>query len=102
MSNKIVLSKAAKADLKTIGRYTENSWGLEQRDIYLGKIFKCFENLQESPFLGKLRDELYKNMRSINVEKHVIYYYYNNETIQIAAILHEQMEPNLHPQLIIH
>jgi toxin ParE1/3/4 len=96
VSNNFFLTKAAKANLKEIGRYTENLWGVKQRDIYLGKIFQCFANLVTSPLSGKLRDDLYKDMRSIRMEKHIIYYYYINKTIQIAAILHERMDTDLH------
>ena len=29
------LTKKAKEDLKSIARYTENRWGIEQRNLYI-------------------------------------------------------------------
>lgn len=94
MSRKILLSEAAKADLASIGRYTQEMWGVKKRDLYLKKIFQCFNQLVLSPLSGKLRPELYKGIRSICVEKHVVYYFHTSKAIQIVAILHEKMEPN--------
>jgi toxin ParE1/3/4 len=96
VTNKLFITKAAKSDLKSIGKYTKELWGIEQRDIYLAKIFQCFDELLKFPLSGKQRNELYQGMHSINIEKHVIYYYYTDNNIQIAAILHGQMEPALH------
>lgn len=69
---------------------------MQQRDIYLGKIFQCFDNLKKYPFSGKKRNELYDGMRSISVEKYIVYYYYDNHLIKIANILHAQMDPAIH------
>ena len=102
MQNKLFISKAAKSDLKAIGRYTQELWGFKQRDAYLGKIFQCFDSLLQAPFSGKPRDELYEGMRSINIEKHVVYYFYENEKIQIAGIFHGKMDPALHLSLVSH
>jgi toxin ParE1/3/4 len=93
---KLFLSGAAKADLKAIGRYTQSMWGVKQRDIYLGNIFKCLDKLVKSPLSGKRRDEIYEGMRSVNAGRHVIYHYYIDKEIIVAGILHGQMEPMLH------
>jgi toxin ParE1/3/4 len=70
--------------------------GSQQRDFYLNKIFECFNNLTQFPIRGKPREELYAGMRSISVEKHVVYYYLIDNQINIVAILHESMEPDIH------
>jgi hypothetical protein len=36
------LTNAAKADLKSIGRYTQETWGIEQRNRYLTLLEKAF------------------------------------------------------------
>jgi len=89
-------SRAAKAHLAGIGRYTEATWGIKQRDLYLGKLFRGFDKLRRSPTSGKPREELFEGMRSFPVEKHVVYYYFADDEIFIVGVLHERMEPKQH------
>ncbi len=89
-------SRAAKAHLLAIGSYTEETWGIKQRDSYLKKLFQCFDKLRMSPQRGKPRDALFAGMRSIQCEMHVVYYYFQDDEIFIAGVLHSRMEPELH------
>lgn len=89
-------SRAAKAHLLAIGRYTGETWGRKQRDLYLKKLFQCFEKLRRSPHLGKPRDTLFAGMRSIQCEMRVVYYYFQDGEIYIAGVLHNRMEPERH------
>ena len=89
-------TRVARAHLKSIGRYTEETWGIEQRDAYLGKLYVVCEMIRKSPHSGRIRDELYLGMLSKKAEKHIIYYFAEENQIVIAGILHERMEPSLH------
>ena len=84
------------AHLLAIGRYTEETWGIKQRDLYLKKLFRCFDKLCRSPLSGKQRDALFAGMRSVQCEMHVVYYYYLDNEIFIAGVLHNRMEPESH------
>jgi toxin ParE1/3/4 len=46
------LSGKAKADVKDIGRYTQEHWGVEQRNRYLGDLDACFQTIGANPTLG--------------------------------------------------
>lgn len=94
--NTLSFSKAARANILSIGRYTEQTWGVKQRDIYLGKLFAAFEKLRMSPSSGRPRDELFKGMLCLRAEKHVVYYFFRKKEVFIAGVLHERMEPSLH------
>jgi toxin ParE1/3/4 len=50
---RFVLSNAAKADLKSIGRYTEDTWGREQRNRYLALLDASMHDLADNPRLGR-------------------------------------------------
>lgn len=43
------LSGKAKADVKEIGRYTQQRWGVEQRNRYLGELDACFQKIGANP-----------------------------------------------------
>lgn len=89
-------SRAARTHLLSIGQYTQETWGIKQRDIYLKKLFRCFGKLCRSPLSGKTRNELFAGMRSVHVQKHVVYYYIGDDEILIAGVLHERMDPARH------
>jgi toxin ParE1/3/4 len=46
------LSGKAKADVKDIGRYTQERWGVEQRNRYLGDLDACFQKIGANATLG--------------------------------------------------
>ena len=70
--------------------------GVKQRDVYLAKLFASFEKRRKSPLGGTLRDELFKHMRCIRVEKYIVYYFFKKKELFIVGVLHERMEPALH------
>ncbi|MBS8242157.1 type II toxin-antitoxin system RelE/ParE family toxin [Marinobacter lipolyticus] len=50
------LSRKAKADLKSIARYTEREWGRDQRNHYVLQFDQCFHLLADNPNLGQVND----------------------------------------------
>jgi|CXWL01.1.fsa_nt_gi toxin ParE1/3/4 len=92
---KISFSRAAHADILDIGRYTEENWGIKQRNLYIEKLFVAFDNLCKSPNLGKPYDEVSAGMRAFHSEKHVIYYFVKEKDLYVAGVLHENMLPEL-------
>jgi len=79
-----------------IGKYTQQTWGKNQRDLYIDKLFAAFEQLCKSPNLGKLFDYIKFGMRSLPVEKHIIYYFVKKNDLFVSVILHENLQPTLH------
>ena len=57
------LSAKSLEDLKSFGRFTLKSWGLEQRNIYLSKLDESFHILAEQPHLGNARDDIRKEKK---------------------------------------
>ena len=52
-----LISDKAVEDLKSIGRYTQRTWGREQRNKYLSKLDESFHILSKQPHLGSARDD---------------------------------------------
>ena len=48
-----VLTRKAREDLLSIGRYTEDKWGKNQRNRYLTMLDRAFLTLAENPSLGR-------------------------------------------------
>ena len=89
-----ILSSYADEDLKNILRYTINEWGKRQTQRYNFMIRDSLNWLSENPFTieSKKRFDLHPGCYFYHVGKHFIVYRYKNDRLEIARILHENMD----------
>ncbi len=80
-------------DLKNIAIYTEENWGIGQRDLYPEKIDEAFHLVAKSPRKGKNCDYIRFGYFKYQVGKHLIFYRrFSEREIQIVRILHVSMD----------
>ena len=91
-----LLSEKALEDLKSIGRYTQKTWGRKQRNKYLSKLDESFHILSKQPQLGTARDDIRKGYRVYHVGRHLIFYRQKPNVIEIIRILHDRMNVESH------
>ncbi|EGN74287.1 plasmid stabilization system protein [Idiomarina sp. A28L] len=85
------------ADLRAIAIFTEERWGIEQRNLYLKQFDNAFHMLARTPLAGKACDYIENNYRKFPQGSHIIFYRKSNKQgIEIVRILHKNMdvEPN--------
>lgn len=70
----IQLSGLARQDLEEIRDYTTKTWGRDQWLKYYRGLVRTFEHLSEHPDMGRDRRLFSDGMRSVNYERHVIFY----------------------------
>ena len=88
-----VLTSKALSDLKSIGIYTQNTWGKLQRDRYLSAFDKAFHALAKDRLKGRDCGEIRDGYRKHQVGKHIIFYHeIDASLIEIVRILHERMD----------
>jgi len=90
------LMERAKADLHSIGRYTQATWGREQRNIYLARLDACFHLLAREPHRGRACDDIRAGYRKYHVGRHLIFYRESLEGLEIIRILHDRMDIEAH------
>jgi toxin ParE1/3/4 len=90
------LTEFAKQDLRSIGRYTQATWGREQRNTYLARIDESFHLLAVKPQLGKSCEDLRAGYRKYPVGKHLIFYRQSLDGVEIIRILHQRMDIEAH------
>ena len=90
------LTARAKADLRSIGRYTQATWGREQRNTYLARLDACFHLLAREPERGRACDVIRPGYRKYHVGRHLIFYRQSPEGIEIIRILHDRMDIEAH------
>ncbi len=93
----IFLSRSAKAELKDIARYTEKIWGRHQRNTYLEKIDRTFQELVDRPEKGQRCDDIRRGYRKFPIGKHLIYYrIIKRSHMEIVRVLHGSMDVEAH------
>jgi toxin ParE1/3/4 len=93
------LTWLAKADLRAIAIYTEEQWGIEQRNLYIKQLDDTFHLLAASPTLGKTCDDILHGYRKFPQGSHLVFYRNGSSSvIEIIRILHKSMD--VEPQLI--
>ncbi|MFM7363307.1 MAG: type II toxin-antitoxin system RelE/ParE family toxin [Cuspidothrix sp.] len=90
------LTKLAKQDLLSIGRYTQKTWGSEQRNRYLTMLDDYFYILAQDPNKGRTCDEIRPGYRKYHIGRHLIFYREAGEYIDIIRILHDRMDIDSH------
>jgi len=87
-SFRLIISPAARDDLKDIFQFGLRNWGEARSSKYLDSLKTRLWTLTEQPEMGVERDELLPNLRSFPVESHVIFYRLEIEQIEIIRVLH--------------
>ena len=82
----------AEADLVEIWLYTEQTWGEAQADAYLDQIEAALLPLRSNPMLGIDCSHIRAGYRKIAVNRHRVYYRYDNRIVDIIRILHARMD----------
>ncbi|MFT3756221.1 MAG: type II toxin-antitoxin system RelE/ParE family toxin [Pseudoxanthomonas sp.] len=77
----IHLSRLARADLDDIRNYTLGTWGRAQWLVYYRRLVAAFEMISDNPDAGRDRSLFVPGMRSLNCEKHVIFY----QSLEVAG-----------------
>ncbi|MFT4177878.1 MAG: type II toxin-antitoxin system RelE/ParE family toxin [Thermomonas sp.] len=87
------LTRLAQEDLKAIARFTEERWGVRQRNAYLKEMDRVFRGLANNPLLGRSCDEVRAGYRKLPHGGHVIYYRQMQDgLLLIVRILHMAMD----------
>lgn len=68
------LTAKAKADLRSIGRYTQKTWGRDQRKRYLALLDGSFRDLANDPRKDRSCDDIRPGYSKLYVGRHLIFY----------------------------
>lgn len=91
------LTNKAKEDLIGIARYTERTWGRDQRRLYLKQLDAMFHTLTKNPTLGCPCDDIKPGYYKHPEGSHLVFYRLGNDsTIEIIRVLHKRMDVAQH------
>lgn len=93
----LTIAPLARDDIKDIGRYTQTTWGVAQRDVYLRTFATVFGQMRDGTITGRARDEIRDNLLCYPCNKHMIFFRRTDAgDVQILRILHERMDFGRH------
>ncbi len=95
-AHQLVITPAAKTDLKEIYQYGLRQWGQAQSDSYFETLKEHFWALTTQPLIGVERPELLTGARSLPIESHTLFYRLTTDTVEIIRILHGRQDPQRH------
>lgn len=89
---KIHITKDARADIKSVSRYTLKTWGADQMRRYSTDLKATIFKLENNPEqLGQDRSERLSGLRSISHDDHYfIFYRIKGKTVEILRVLHQR------------
>ena len=85
---RLVISPAARSDLRDLLAYTERQWGKAQRRAYKQELYQAFDHLARFPALGQARPEYGAYTRTHRVQQHVVVYRVTDVELRIARVIH--------------
>jgi toxin ParE1/3/4 len=87
MTDRFRLTKPAIKDIEEIADYIAQQSGLEQSENFLSKLESKFSKLVTFPLLGRKRDEILTNIRTIPLDNYLILYTSIGDDIEILRIV---------------
>lgn len=93
---KLLVTEAALDDLRSIRAYTLETWGAEQEEHYLRKLWTRIESLRSDPLRYRLRDDLFPGCRVAAEGRHVLLFRAGDDVLEIVRVLHSAMDFQRH------
>jgi plasmid stabilization system protein ParE len=88
-----VLQSGAANDLRSILRYTRETWGVAQAQAYSEKLRTGLQRLAQGQVAYKALSDIHPALRVMRCEHHYIFgIWREKEPVIIVAILHERMD----------
>lgn len=92
MRRALVKDRAAGNDLIEIYVFTFRNWGEGQAEKYLDILEAAIRSIGDDPTAGRSRDEVRAGYWSKSVERHVVFYTFNETEVRIRRVLHASMD----------
>lgn len=90
------VSRLAQQDLVEIGSFTLEAFGERQADAYLRQLDRRMRQLVRRPESGRPCDAIRSGYWRASEGRHVIFYVFSKQSLDVIRVLHERMLPERH------
>ena len=87
MTPQFYLTQPAIQDIERIADYMAGQTGLEQAERFLSKLDAKFARITQFPNLGRPRDEILPELRSLSMESYLIFYTATKSRVDILRVV---------------
>jgi toxin ParE1/3/4 len=87
-----IFAPKASHELENILAYTANEWREAQETIMSDRVAHAIDLIAANPHIGEHRNELLPGMRGFPVEPYFIFYFPDEEQIEILRIVHARTD----------
>jgi toxin ParE1/3/4 len=93
---RLELTEIARADLKSIRRYSTRTWGQDQTSRYIGAIRDTLKAIVRGTVVARNRDDLRPGLQVATCSRHCIFFGTDQTRILIVRVLHDKMDYRRH------
>jgi toxin ParE1/3/4 len=87
MSRVYRITRRASRDIEAIADYLAAQSDLSRGERFLNGINSMFQRIAQFPQIGRKRDELYPDSRSLAYEQYLIFYRLLNDDIEVLRVV---------------
>lgn len=87
MTSQFRLTEPAIKDIEQIANYIAKQAGLQQSEYFLSKLDRKFAKIAQFPNLGRRRDEILPELRSLPIDNYLILYMPIDNDVEIFRVI---------------
>ena len=93
---RLELTEIARADLKSIRRYSTRTWGRDRTSQYMGAIRDTLKRLVRGTIVTRSRDDLRSGLQMATSGRHCIFFEADQSRVLVVRVLHDRMDYRRH------
>lgn len=93
---RLALTKIAQADLASIRRYSDRTWGTERTDRYMTTLRDAMKGVVAGTVVSRERDDLRPGLQMTVSGRHCVFFEQDASRVLVVRVLHERMDHAQH------
>ena len=93
---RLELTEIARADLKSIRRYSTRTWGQDQTSRFMGAIRDTLKDVVRDTVVTRNRDDLGPGLQMATSGRHCIFFEADESRVLVVRVLHDRMDYRRH------
>lgn len=90
------LTEIARADLKSIRRYSSRAWGADRTAEYMAALRDTMKRLVAGTVVSRNRDDLRSGLQMATSGRHCIFFEADQSRVLVLRVLHDRMDYRRH------
>jgi Plasmid stabilization system protein len=90
------LTEIARADLKSIRRYSQRTWGPDRTAEYMVALRDTLKGLLTGTVVSRNRDDIRPGLKMVISGRHCVFFEADQSRILVVRVLHDRMDYQRH------